>query len=239
MGYGNYLWQKISKADPIRLSGHSTTPHAILVRPNTSDLNIFWQVFINKEYGFVKYPEPSTVKTILDCGANIGYTSFYFLQKFPEARVIAIEPDSSNLKMAQENTKPYTKRIQFLQKGIWSHKSQLRIVREAVKGVPFSGTHCAFQVRECLPGEEVEVEAVSIPDIIEQYNLVEIDILKIDIENSEKIVFTADISSWIHKVKIIVIEIHPGCEETVHKALDPLSKLIYTEGELTVFDLRK
>jgi hypothetical protein len=33
---------------------------------------------------------------IIDCGANIGCSAFYFLSKYPDAELIAIEPDEGN-----------------------------------------------------------------------------------------------------------------------------------------------
>jgi len=35
-------------------------------------------------------------KTILDAGANIGTASRFFSNQFPDAKIIAIEPDSEN-----------------------------------------------------------------------------------------------------------------------------------------------
>ena len=39
---------------------------------------------------------PVEPRFILDCGANVGYTSAYLLTRFPTAFLIAIEPDPGN-----------------------------------------------------------------------------------------------------------------------------------------------
>src|SRR6188768_1534660 len=41
---------------------------------------------------------------ILDVGANVGYSTLYFKRYFPEAEIICIEPDKSNLLQITKNT---------------------------------------------------------------------------------------------------------------------------------------
>jgi FkbM family methyltransferase len=42
-------------------------------------------------------------RLIVDCGANVGYSSAYFLSKFPTSTVIAAEPDSGNFDLLLQN----------------------------------------------------------------------------------------------------------------------------------------
>jgi hypothetical protein len=64
-------------------------------------------------------------------------------------------------------------------------------------------------------------KTITIDGLIADYNLTEIDILKIDIEGSEKEVFRTCVS-WIAKVKAIIIELHEriksGCNRAVYSA---------------------
>ena len=79
--------------------------HAIAIRVGTSDSTIFQQIFTEQEYGpLAALPGPSL---ILDCGANVGYSAIWFLNRFPSARVIAVEPDLENFRMCQANLAPY------------------------------------------------------------------------------------------------------------------------------------
>ncbi len=42
---------------------------------------------------------------IIDCGANIGVSTRYFSEEFPEAYIFAVEPDKDNCKIAKLNTR--------------------------------------------------------------------------------------------------------------------------------------
>ena len=84
---------------------HSLRPKAcaapIHYRLYTSDINVLEKIFLSGEYDCVgSEVEP---KFIVDCGANIGCASVYFLNRYPNASVIAIEPDSGNFEVCQWN----------------------------------------------------------------------------------------------------------------------------------------
>ena len=56
---------------------------------NTADIGTYIRIFIDKEYNFnVKYPP----KVIID-RANIGLASIYFTNKFPNTKIISLEPE--------------------------------------------------------------------------------------------------------------------------------------------------
>src|SRR5690606_16005456 len=54
---------------------------------------------------------------IIDAGANIGASTLYFANEFPAARVIGIEPEPGNFKLAGENCGG-TANIEMLQAGL-------------------------------------------------------------------------------------------------------------------------
>ena len=64
------------------------SPHRIWVRPGTSDVQTFLQVLVGEEYDFA-INDPAA---IIDAGANINSWSLWLRSKFPDARVIAVEP---------------------------------------------------------------------------------------------------------------------------------------------------
>jgi hypothetical protein len=76
----------------------------ILMRTQTSDRDVLGQVFIQQEYGRIELSKP---RMILDLGANVGYSSAYFLSKYPETRVLAVEPDPSNYEVCRRNLAPF------------------------------------------------------------------------------------------------------------------------------------
>ena len=60
--------------------------------PGTSDKEVVEQVFLSDEFSWLDRLD--SVSTIVDCGANIGATGFLLLNAFPDARLVAIEPDA-------------------------------------------------------------------------------------------------------------------------------------------------
>lgn len=87
---------------------------------------------------------------------------------------------------------------------------------------------CNLQVKDIGLGtsgfiiEEVETQsglkAESINSLIKKYNIDFIDILKIDIEGSEKEVFENS-DEWLNKVGMLIIELHDRMKEGCSKAL--------------------
>ena len=63
-------------------------------RPKTTDIRVFRQIYVSREYRCLD--EVRDAGLIIDCGANVGYSSAYFLTRFPKSYLIAIEPDPGN-----------------------------------------------------------------------------------------------------------------------------------------------
>lgn len=78
----------------------------ILLRRHTSDVAAFEQIFIEGKYDFSF--QDCTPKFIVDGGANIGCASVFFAQKFPQASVLAIEPELCNFAILQHNPRRFT-----------------------------------------------------------------------------------------------------------------------------------
>jgi FkbM family methyltransferase len=181
----------------------------VAVRVADSDIYEFNQSIGPWQESFSLGFEPSV---IVDAGANVGYTVLRFFQQFPEARIIAIEPDQTNLKQLAKNCAGYDKLV-VEQKALWSHPTRLAITN------PDAASN-AFIVTEDKAGE---IEAVSIPDVMDRYSLDRIDLLKVDIEGSEKEVFEDPASQeWLPRVRALLVETHDnmraGTAEAVRRA---------------------
>ena len=74
----------------------------LTIRTGTSDLAIFDEVVIDHGYRFPLDQEP---QVIVDAGANIGMATLWFKARWPNAMVIAIEPDASNFALLERNLK--------------------------------------------------------------------------------------------------------------------------------------
>lgn len=72
---------------------------ATFLRTSTSDSGVFSSIFVDESYPHFSRFE---AKTIIDAGANAGYSSLYFAREYPKAKILAIEPESSNLELLKK-----------------------------------------------------------------------------------------------------------------------------------------
>ncbi len=67
------------------------------------------------------------------------------------------------------------------------------------------------------------VEAFTIPELIQSAGGGPIDILKLDIEGAEKVLFGPGCEDWLDSVRVIMIEMHdrfaPGCSSAFYRAI--------------------
>lgn len=181
--------------------------HPIFLRNNTSDITVFYQIFLAESYKFNYGVVP---KLIIDCGSNIGLSSVFFKNKFPEAKIISIEPEESNFEILLKNTEKYTD-IHCLKSGILNKTTNL-IVKPTEYG------NWSFVVEEVDYKNNETIPALSISDIIKKFNISQIDVLKIDIEGSEKELFNSNYEDWLPNTKIVIIELHDGLRKGASKS---------------------
>lgn len=202
--------------------------HPIYLRRGTSDPKVFNQLFVDGEYAQVQLQfEPAT---LLDGGGNIGLAAVYFANRYPGLRILTVEPEPDNFALLQRNVAPYAT-IQAVQAGIWSRTTPL-LIRPSELG------NWAFTVEEAAqPGPDT-VPALSIPDLIRQAGWTRADVVKLDIEGSEKEVFEADTDGWLPQARALIVELHdwmrPGCSEAFSRATQPFTYRRSVCGEYVV-----
>ncbi len=205
-------------------------------RPS-SDLNVFAQIYLYKEYQplvetFQKNFPNEQKLNILDAGSNIGLTSVFLNHYFPNSNFITIEPDDSNFENVSYNLEAngIKKAIQ-IKGGLWSKNTNLKIVNDFRDQNDWS-----FRVEET--SEETDLKAFSINYLLDKYNFNYIDILKIDIEGSEKEVLVSanTDTSYLSKTKCVAIEIHDefNCRQDIYNLLEKYNFEFFNSGELTI-----
>lgn len=172
--------------------------YEIILRKNTSDKNAFKQIFLLNEYDLFDFKNP---KTVIDAGGNIGLFSILVKKKYPDSKIICIEPDEENYSILSKNLSFYSN-IFNEYKGLWHKDCKLSIVKKEEIGA--WGT-------QVIENENGSIDAISIDTIFKKYSIEYIDILKIDIETSEKYLFDNNID-WLLKSRYIIIEFHDRIE---------------------------
>ncbi len=179
--------------------------HPILMRAGTSDLWVFDQIFVYKE---LETDLGQNAASIIDAGANIGLTSVYFANRFPDAQILALEVDQQNFDLLAMNTRSYP-RICPLLKGLWNRRAKLVITNP--EEYPW-----AFTVSEASEKKEATIEGISVPELLRDFDWNGVDLLKMDIEGAELEVLSHGAEEWLDRVKVLAIEFHyqrPGCWE--------------------------
>ncbi|WP_430895819.1 MULTISPECIES: FkbM family methyltransferase [unclassified Paraflavitalea] len=205
----------------------------VYIRKRSSDFMVFRQIFINEQYAIRELPEKSSVKNIIDLGSNIGLSVEYFKMRFPNARIIAVEPESENFKQLLKNTQQF-ENIICLNRAIWNSETVLNIADEGMGNYGYM----------TVEGSEHTIQRIStttIPTIMREYSIDFIDILKIDIEGAEVSLFKDNYTEWLSKTGCIIIELHdwvkPGCAEVFFKALSNYHYNFSYKGESVVINL--
>jgi FkbM family methyltransferase len=218
-----------------------TTFHKrIKIRKNpSSDFEVFNQVYSLKEYLPVVNTYTTNFKNkadralnIIDAGSNIGLTSLFFLDHFENANIVCIEPEIENFKILASNLDSAKKsKIIKINGAIWSSNCKIKIVNDFR-----DRSSCSFRVEESDQADAIP--AYSVNQLIADNNFEILDILKIDIEGSEKQVFTSPTSNldFLEITKCIAIEIHDefDCREAIYKVLIEYGFVLHNEGELTI-----
>src|ERR1700682_1356417 len=78
----------------------------------------------------VDYKVPTTARTVLDIGSNIGLTALYFLTHSPECRVHLYEPLPDNVERLQQNIRDFADRVVFTQAAVSNVAGQVPFVSE-------------------------------------------------------------------------------------------------------------
>ncbi len=185
------------------------------LRLRTSDVSVFRQVLITREYD---WEFSKTPRVIIDAGANIGLTSVFYANKYPEATIVAIEPEPSNFQMLEKNIEPYPN-VTAVHAALWKANEEISLIDPGLGCYGFRTIGASDLVAS--PDGQRRVRGLTVDEVMKTHGLEFVDLLKIDIESSEKEVFEGA-TGWIERVGVIVVELHDqlrsGCARSVYLA---------------------
>jgi FkbM family methyltransferase len=148
------------------------------------------------------YPAPR----ILDLGANLGLGTLFFSRLYPGARFVCVEPDPRNQLL--------------LRKTLDWNGVEAQLIAAAAGAAPGRlvlrfGSNPTCSALEDSPmhdwreGEQVAVDVLTVPDILDRAGWDRVDLVKIDIEGSEDTLLSQS-NDWLERVGAVVLEIHPN-----------------------------
>ncbi len=210
-GYRLFRWPKEVSVR------HPGIRNPVQIRLRTTDESVYKQVLLRSEYAADLRFAP---KVIVDGGANIGVTSIFFAHRYPDAKIIAVEPEPSNYAVLVRNVRPYLAITPF-HAALWNRDGKISIAQPNPGSA--GGGEVGFITRE---GGGVEVRAITMRTLMREVGISTIDLAKIDIEGAEQEVF--EDSRWLAGVRCLMIELHdqlrPGCSAAVEAAVHSFSR---------------
>ncbi len=203
--------------------------HPIYLRNNSSDVYVYRDIIENDEYNFTVKNEP---EYIIDAGANIGLAAIYFANKYKNTKIIAIEPEESNFELLQRNIRNYTNII-AIKAALWNSSGEITLFDTGLGHWGFMTETTGAALNTVTKNIKHLTEAVTVEDIIRKFSINSIDIIKMDIEGSEKEVFES-CANWIGKTKCVIVELHErmkkGCSKSFYKNIKSFDQIgVYRE----------
>jgi FkbM family methyltransferase len=203
-----YLRRLMSTWDAVRLISRENargdiefhlhkTGSSIVLRGATTDIKCFEKVFLANEY---QSPFPLAPQLVVDAGANVGMATLYFAHKYPDATIVAIEPEPANFRILQRNC-GRLRNVVLIQAALWPEHRKLKINDH-------NSDAWTFSVSEEQSDAAAEVVAITVDEILGRFGARQIDLLKLDIEGAELDLFSRGGDGWMDRVRCIVIELH-------------------------------
>ncbi|WP_250285172.1 FkbM family methyltransferase [Frankia sp. CiP1_Cm_nod2] len=185
------------------------------LRAGLSDLFVLREVFVYGIYEFPYEEAGGEVRTVLDLGSNMGASPLYFSLRFPNARVVCVEPVPENAEELRVNAAAngfdwvveqaavagQPGEVRLFPSGWWASSSTTQSVAEA---------RTAFRHRPerdlALP--PLAVRAVTVDQLLDAAGWESADLLKVDVEGAEEQILLDGRPDWLRRVRVLALDIH-------------------------------
>jgi FkbM family methyltransferase len=158
-------------------------------------LSFIWQfkeIFVEEYYRFERSTD---VPVIFDCGANVGTSCAFFKYRYPQARILAFEPNPNIVEYLKRNIKNNSlENIEVIEKAVWISNDGIEL---GLDNADASSIH--------IEKNKAKVGTVRLKDLLAKEQTV--DMLKMDIEGAEFEVLS-DCNVSLMNVKNLFIEYH-------------------------------
>jgi len=134
---------------------------------------------------------------ILDCGANIGFSSLSYKRKYPNAKIIAFEPDPTFLPVLKRNLSHNgATDVEIVDAAVWTENASSYWYVEGI-----DGSHLSDEYIE--PSRRTTVKTIDLREYLNR----PVDLLKLDIEGAEYRVIE-HVKQHLGSVKAMSVECH-------------------------------
>lgn len=175
-------------------------------------------LYLNKElFGtrIYNFKTHNNYPFVIDCGANIGLSVIFFKNLYPNADILAFEPDKKLYEYLTYNLNSFEiNDVNVINKGLWSKQATLDFFEEGADGGRLA--------KKTDTSKIIQIETVTLSSYLKEKR---VDFLKIDIEGAETEVLK-ECQSDLRMVDNIFIEYHSDIEgpQTLDCILNILSR---------------
>jgi FkbM family methyltransferase len=154
---------------------------------------------------------------IFDCGSNIGMSVLFFKKLYPNARIVAFEPDPFTFETLRRNVdQNHLSDVALHQIALSDRVKDIELFRDAS---PDSSSLKMSTLRQRHHGPGVIVPARRLSEFISE----EIDLLKIDVEGVEEAIMSDLVTTG--KLRL-VRRLHLEYHHHIDKSVDNLSRIL-------------
>ena len=202
--YGAALAGKTEAVIPIRKAG------TLLFRLKGSDTETIREIFSHRVYDLSKNPHFSglrriyqdsiaagMVPVIIDAGANLGAATVWFARQFPEARIVAIEPDPDNARVVRESIRQLSNAV-LVEGAVGAETGFVHLTNTEAE---------SNSIRTIRGGTDAGVKVYTVPDLLAMVEHGKLFMVKVDIEGFESDLFSGN-TAWVEDADVIFVEPH-------------------------------
>jgi FkbM family methyltransferase len=162
---------------------------------DTSELRALEEIFSEGEYEAVDGGSPAV---IVDLGANVGQAALWFRSRFPDARLLCVEPDPRTFDKLSRNV-GHDPLVTLRQAAITAQDGLVGLERAPQLS-------WATRVTGAGAPDAIQVPGVSLQTLLDDNDLAHVDLLKVDIEGLEHEALAS--SPALARVALVIGELH-------------------------------
>ena len=183
-------------------------PYHLWIRKREPDIHNLWQIFGENE---LLIPEMDSPKNIADLGSFVDYAAAYLLWRYPEARLVCVEPNPSNIIMFHKNVVPMS-RVTLVEAAIADiSKSQIDFFVSPGRGWSGSTTKAPDAAVD-----RTTVPAISLEDFMTTYGRDGFDLVKAEIEGAESLIMKREDLCRSH-IDYLLLETHGDMDRELER----------------------
>lgn len=202
-----YLLHKwgVSKQDPFIIRSFN----GVSVQVPNRMMHTAKEVFFTDDYRFDEIKDEvlklSNAPTVIDVGANVGYLSAFTFTRFPNARVVSVEPIPKNLALLKRNQARNNGFDWQVFEGVLADSDgELEIQFD--NSDTFSTSASMYGLDD--GGDRISVKSKLLQSLMADNKLAEVHILKLDCEGAEYDILYCLQGEQLDKIAYITMETH-------------------------------